>query len=68
MTNFDLDEVRDMIEQEFDFTYVESESESVVRFDMNDRSFWLYANSKVDNLETFPMKMRNRILQIISGD
>ena len=46
MTKFDLDEVRDMIEQEFDFTYVESESDSVVRFDMNDRSFWLYANSK----------------------
>lgn len=45
----DINEVRDAVEQEFDWYYVESEGADVVRFDYccGARSIWIYDTGEV---------------------
>ncbi len=47
--SLDMMEVRDAVEQKYDWTFVESEGEDVVRFDYcgGSRSIWIYDTGEV---------------------
>ena len=44
----DVNELRDIAENEGNYSYVESEGPDCVRFDMGDRSAWAYSSGAIE--------------------
>jgi hypothetical protein len=47
-TKFDFNKVRDKLENEYDWTYVEEEGNSSIRFDYGEYSMWVNSDGTVN--------------------
>lgn len=61
----DLNDIRDAMEQQFDFEYVEAEGRTSLRFDDSKGSFWVNANGSVEGLSNFTKAYQTRIMNAL---
>ena len=65
MTTDQYYDLIDMLEMEIDWSYVESECKGTQRFDLGQRSIWVYESGEIAGLPTLPVSVQNTVKNII---
>jgi len=65
MLEIDLYDLRDIIESEGDFDYVESEGSDCLRVDRDDDSAWVYSSGEFDGNPTLIRELKRFTKQLI---
>ena len=64
--NMEFFEISELLEEHFNFDYVEYEGADLIRHDLGDNSFWINKDCSFENLNTFPKAIQNKIAKLIA--
>ena len=63
----DLSQMRDDLEREIDWDFVEREGANVIRFDMGDNSVWVHSSGEIEGLKSVNVKIQNIMKRVIKA-